>query len=112
VRKLKSARESLERATSEKEGPEEELDGLSAPQELLNQARTITAPLQILTLDPHELGYFPKFHRPGPPVRTTIIGSAIICLLGMLLGIYQAFWKQDVIRILPWWLLCAVVSPS
>ncbi|MFZ0928311.1 MAG: AAA family ATPase [Syntrophobacteraceae bacterium] len=48
VRKLKSAQESLERATSEKKGLEEELDGLSVPQELLNQAQTITALHQIL----------------------------------------------------------------
>jgi uncharacterized protein YhaN len=43
VRQLKSAQESLERATSEKKGLEEELDALKVPQELLNQAQTITA---------------------------------------------------------------------
>ena len=43
VRQLESAQESLERATSEKKVLAEELDGLSVPQELLNQAQTITA---------------------------------------------------------------------
>lgn len=47
-RQLQSAQESLERAASDKKGLEEELDGLKVPQELLNQAQTITALHQIL----------------------------------------------------------------
>lgn len=43
VRKLKSAQESLELATSQASVLEEELVGLSVPQELLNQSKTITA---------------------------------------------------------------------
>lgn len=43
VLKLKSAQESLERAASDKKRLEEELDGLSVPQELLSQAQAITA---------------------------------------------------------------------
>jgi uncharacterized protein YhaN len=43
VRLLGSAQDSLERATSETKVLEEELEGLSVPQDLLNQAQTITA---------------------------------------------------------------------
>ena len=43
VRTLGSAQDSLERATSETKVLEEELEGLRVPQELLNQAQTITA---------------------------------------------------------------------
>lgn len=43
MRELKSAQESLESATNQKEVLEEELESLSVPQELLNQVQTITA---------------------------------------------------------------------
>ena len=43
VRLLDSAQDSLKRATSETKVLEEELEGLRVPQELLNQAQTITA---------------------------------------------------------------------
>jgi uncharacterized protein YhaN len=43
VRMLKSAQESLERTNSETKGLEEDLAGLRVPQELLNQAQSITA---------------------------------------------------------------------
>ena len=72
VRQLKSAQESLERATSEKKVLEEELDGLSVPQELLNQAQTITALHQ-------RLGAYQKAAQDLPGLKGTCTTTAGRC---------------------------------